>query len=172
MPELSTLLAIDPFNWQAVGTALLCGSVIGLERQLNGKPIGIRTSTLIVLATYMFVALSLHLDSPNMDPTRTIGQVVTGVGFLGAGVMMTRDGAVIGVTSASAIWMLAALGVCIAVGSNLTAIKLSLVALFILYTVHELEKTTSALRRGVHEHLERRRRNGNGNGNGKDSSQF
>jgi putative Mg2+ transporter-C (MgtC) family protein len=160
MPELSTLLSITPFDWQAVGTTLLCGSVIGLERQLGGKPIGIRTSTLIVLATYMFVALSLHLDAGNIDPTRTIGQVVTGVGFLGAGVMMTRDGMVQGVTSAAAIWMLAALGVCIALGYETTAIKLSLLAVFILYTVHELESTTSALRRGVHEHL-RRRRNDN-----------
>ncbi|MDR0779564.1 MAG: MgtC/SapB family protein [Pseudomonadales bacterium] len=164
MPSLSTLLSIAPFDWPAVGTALLCGSIIGVERQLSGKPIGIRTSTLIVLATYMFVALSLHLDnSGNVDPTRTIGQVVTGVGFLGAGVIMTRDGAIMGITSAAAIWALAALGVCIAAGHEATAIKLSFVVLFILYTVHELEKTTSALRRGVHEHLEqRKRRNGSG----------
>lgn len=160
MPDLSTLLSIDPFNWRAVGTTLLCGSLIGLERQLSGKPIGIRTSTLIVLATYMFVALSLHLNSPTVDPTRTIGQVVTGVGFLGAGVMMTRDGMVMGVTSAAAIWMLAALGVCIALGNELTAIKLSFLALFILYTVHELENSSSALRRGVHEHLQRKRHSG------------
>lgn len=158
MNDLSAWYSIAPFDWSSVGTALVCGSLIGLERQLRGKPMGIRTSALIVLATYMFVGMSLHLDDgASVDPTRVIGQVVTGVGFLGAGVMMTRDGTVMGVTSAAAIWVLAALGVCIAVGSKLTAFKLSLVVLLILCTVHALEKTTSALRRGVHTHLIKRR---------------
>lgn len=158
MNELISLLAIEPFDWRSIGTCLFCGAIIGVERQLRGKPMGIRTSALIVLATYIFVALSLHLNADNVDPTRVIGQVVTGVGFLGAGVMMTRDGTVMGVTSAAAIWVLAALGVCIAVGSRLTAVKISVLVLIILLTVNALERTTSALRRGVHEHLEYRRR--------------
>ncbi|MDR2212957.1 MAG: MgtC/SapB family protein [Pseudomonadales bacterium] len=159
MNALSALLSIDPFEWSSVGTALLCGALIGVERQLRGKPIGIRTSALIVLATYMFVKVSLQLDSDNVDPSRTIGQVVTGVGFLGAGVIMTRHGAVHGVTSAAAIWVLAALGVCIATGHELSAIKLSLVALFILWIVHALEKNNHVLRRGVHRIVEYRPEN-------------
>ena len=159
MTDFSTLFSIEPFDWPSIATGLVCGAIIGLERQLRGKPMGIRTSALIVLATYMFVRLSLYLDNDatSVDPTRVIGQVVTGVGFLGAGVMMTRDGTVMGVTSAAAIWMLAALGVCIAVGSKLTAFKLSILVLFILCTVHALERTTGALRRGVHSHIEQRR---------------
>src|SRR5690606_32370161 len=85
MNELISLLAIEPFDWRSIGTCLFCGAIIGVERQLRGKPMGIRTSALIVLATYIFVALSLHLNADNVDPTRVIGQVVTGVGFLGAG---------------------------------------------------------------------------------------
>jgi putative Mg2+ transporter-C (MgtC) family protein len=153
MPD-STFLSIAPFDWPSVGTAILCGFIIGLERQLRGKPVGIRTSALIVLGTYIFVASSEALSAPGMDPTRIIGQVVTGVGFLGAGVMMTRDGTVFGVTSAAAIWVLAALGVCVATAGKLAAIKLALVVLAILVGVEMLEKTTNKLTRGVHVHIE------------------
>lgn len=146
------LLNIDPFHWSSLGTSILCGFIIGLERQLRGKPVGIRTSALIVTGTYLFVAVSLGLSEGVVDPSRIIGQVVTGVGFLGAGVMMTRDGTVLGVTSAATIWVLAALGVCIAVVSNATAIKLALVVLGILYGVELLEHTSSKLTRGVHVH--------------------
>ncbi len=146
--------SLAPFDWASVGTALLCGFIIGLERQLRGKPVGIRTSTLIVLGTYIFVGTSMSLPTANVDATRIIGQVVTGVGFLGAGVMMTRDGAVFGVTSAAAIWVLAALGVCIAIAGKLVAIKLALVVLAILWGVELLESTTNKLTRGVHVHLE------------------
>jgi putative Mg2+ transporter-C (MgtC) family protein len=146
------LVNIDPFHWGSIGTAILCGFIIGLERQLRGKPVGIRTSALIVTGTYLFVATSLALGDGVVDPSRIIGQVVTGVGFLGAGVMMTRDGTVLGVTSAATIWVLAALGVCIATIGNLTAIKLALVVLGILYGVELLEHTSHRLTRGVHAH--------------------
>lgn len=146
------LVNIDPFHWSSLGTAILCGFIIGLERQLRGKPVGIRTSALIVMGTYLFVAAALELGEGVVDPSRIIGQVVTGVGFLGAGVMMTRDGTVLGVTSAATIWVLAALGVCIAVVGNETAIKLALVVLGILYGVELLEHTSSRLTRGVHVH--------------------
>ena len=53
------IISIAPFEWQAVGTALVCGGIIGLERQLRGKPVGIRTSALIVLGTYIFIAASM-----------------------------------------------------------------------------------------------------------------
>jgi len=154
MPDLVTLLSIDPFTWPSIATGLTCGFIIGLERQLRGKPVGIRTSCLIVIGTYIFVASSISLNDINSDPTRIIGQVVTGVGFLGAGVMMTRDGTVMGVTSAATIWVLAALGVCIAVISNLTAIKLAIVVLGILWGVELLEHTTNKLTRGVHSRYE------------------
>ena len=159
--QASELLSLSPLDWASVGTALLCGFIIGLERQLRGKPVGIRTSTLIVLGTYIFVAISLSIASPAVDNTRIIGQVVTGIGFLGAGVMMTRDGTVFGVTSAAAIWVLASLGVCIAITDRMVAIKLALVVLAILYGVELLEKTTNKLTRGVHAHIETWKQRGN-----------
>src|SRR5690606_27939055 len=124
---LKQVLYIEPFDWYSVGVALLCGFIVGLERQLRGKPVGIRTSALIVLGTYIFITTANLVQTEATDPSRIIGQVITGIGFLGAGVMLARDGVVLGVTSAATIWTLAAIGVCIAAGHEATGIKLSLV---------------------------------------------
>lgn len=129
---------------------MLCGIIVGLERQLRGKPVGIRTATLVVLGTYIFVAISSAVSTIHSDPSRIIGQVVTGVGFLGAGVMLAKDGAVIGVTSAATIWSLAALGVCIALVGELVAIKLSAVVVGVLWGMDVLEDYSSAFSRGAH----------------------
>ena len=148
--ELDQLLSIEPYNWSSIATALLCGLIVGLERQLRGKPVGIRTSSLITLGTYIFIASSVHVSNEASDPSRIIGQVITGIGFLGAGVMLARDGMVIGVTSAATIWSLAAIGVCIAVANHSSAIKLSLIVVFVLVGVDLLEDYSQAFTRGVH----------------------
>jgi putative Mg2+ transporter-C (MgtC) family protein len=147
---LTDLVAIEPFTWHGVGVSLLCGFIIGFERQLRGKPVGIRTSALICLGTYIFVATAMHIHTDATDPSRIIGQVITGIGFLGAGVMLARDGVVLGVTSAATIWALAAIGVCVAVGYPATAVKLSLVVVFVLVGVDTMEDYSQALTRGVH----------------------
>jgi len=77
--------------------------------------------------------------------------VVTGVGFLGAGVMMARDGIVVGVTSAATIWVQAAIGILIASGYRLSGIKLSLFTVAILVGVNLLERTFKLFQRGVHQ---------------------
>jgi putative Mg2+ transporter-C (MgtC) family protein len=145
------LLEINPLEWTGILTSLLCGSIIGIERQLRGKPVGIRTSTLITLGTYVFITVASSIGNDTDDPTRIIGQVVTGIGFLGAGVMLARDGVVIGVTSAATIWSLASVGVCIATGEPMTAIKLSIIIVAILWGVDLLEEYSQAFSRGVHK---------------------
>jgi putative Mg2+ transporter-C (MgtC) family protein len=145
------LISIAPFEWQAVGTSVLCGAIIGLERQIRGKPVGIRTSALITLGTYIFIAASMLVSTAATDPSRIIGQVITGIGFLGAGVMLARDGMVLGVTSAATIWSLAAIGVCIALGYDAVAIKLSIVIVVVLVGVDTMEDYSQVLRRGVHK---------------------
>ena len=145
------IISIAPFEWQAVGTSIACGSIIGLERQLRGKPVGIRTSALIVLGTYIFIAASMLVSNSATDPSRIIGQVITGIGFLGAGVMLARDGMVLGVTSAATIWSLASIGVCIAIGYDIVAIKLSIVVVFVLIGVDTMEDYSQLLTRGVHK---------------------
>jgi putative Mg2+ transporter-C (MgtC) family protein len=145
--------ALDPMAstfWVRIGAAALCGGALGLERQLRGKPAGIRTSILICIGTMLFVTLGASYASEYVDPTRVLGQVVTGIGFLGAGVILTREGLVVGITSASVIWMLAAIGAAIGMGFVLPAAAIVGVTLLILLGVERLEATFRSLRRGVH----------------------
>ncbi|WP_409419139.1 MgtC/SapB family protein [Marinomonas sp. RS-M-Aa-14] len=153
--NLELLFSIAPYRWSAIVTAIFCGAIVGLERQLRGKPVGIRTSALIVLGTYVFITSSMLVAVDITDPSRIIGQVITGIGFLGAGVMLSKDGSVIGVTSAATIWALAAIGVCIAIIDSYVAIKLSFIVVAILYGVDILEVYSSAFTRGVHSKYSR-----------------
>lgn len=157
--NIESLFTIEPYSWVSIGTSVICGMIIGLERQLRGKPVGIRTSSLIVLGTYVFIASSMMVATDISDPSRIIGQVVTGVGFLGAGVMLAKEGVIVGVTSAATIWSLAAIGVCIAVIGQYVAIKLSLVVVAILCGVDLLEGYSSTFTRGVHSKYDKWRKN-------------
>ncbi|MFC1502985.1 MgtC/SapB family protein [Pseudomonadota bacterium] len=150
------MFEITPFNWQDIITCILCGSVLGIERQLRGKPVGLRTATLITIGTYCFIALGVSLSDNRGDHARVMAQVITGIGFLGAGVMMTRDGQIHGVTSAAVIWLLAALGVTIGLGYGQTALILTVLILTVLLGVDKLENSILALRKGVHVHISRR----------------
>jgi len=141
---------LTPQFWIGIGIAALCGGIIGFERQIRGKPAGIRTSILICLGTSIFVHLGTTFGGPNVDPTRVLGQVVTGVGFIGAGVILAREGLVKGVTSAAVIWVLAGIGAMIGFRLFTSAIALSIVTVGILTGVEVLENSVRRLRRGVH----------------------
>ena len=136
--------------WVPVGMAVLCGGILGLERQLRGKPAGIRTSILICLGTVVFMRFGQLLSAGEGDPARTLGQVVNGIGFLGAGVIFSEQGLVRGMTSAAVIWLLAGVGVAIAVGYYAQAIALTVTATAVLVGVQRLEHAFRQLRRGVH----------------------
>ena len=157
------LLSVSPYDWPSIGASVFCGVIVGLERQLRGKPVGVRTSSLITLGTYLFIHSTLLLAPGESDPARVIGQVITGIGFLGAGVMMARDGAVIGVTSAATIWVLAAIGVAISLGYLWQSVKLAILTVAILYGVELLEQNTKAFSRGVHARYIAGRRRGDKN---------
>ena len=143
--------ALDPGTrvfWLHLGTAVLCGGLIGIERQLRGKAAGIRTSILICLGTSVFVSAGASLGS-EADPTRVLAQVVSGIGFVGGGVIIAREGLVTGVTSAAVIWMLAALGSMIGLGHLPAALVLTIAALGVLIGVELLEGMFRRLRRGA-----------------------
>lgn len=151
LPE--DLFSIAPLTWLGLLCAVVGGGIIGIERQVCGKPVGIRTSSLICVGAYVFVTLANAVSNGSTDNARIIGQVVTGVGFLGAGVMMARDGIVVGVTSAAAIWVQAAIGVTIGSGYYFSGIKLSFLTVGILVGVNLLENTFKMFQRGVHQQL-------------------
>jgi putative Mg2+ transporter-C (MgtC) family protein len=136
--------------WMPIGVAVLCGGVLGIERQLRGKPAGIRTSILICMGTAVFMQLGQALGSEHGDPARTLGQLVTGIGFLGGGVILTQGGLIRGMTSASVIWILACIGAAVGLGYHAQAIALTLTSVSVLVGVQWLERTFRQLQRGVH----------------------
>jgi putative Mg2+ transporter-C (MgtC) family protein len=121
--------------------AVGAGLIIGLERQINHKIAGLRTHTLVALGSAVFVLLSFELTKNGQgDVTRIIGQVATGIGFLGAGVIIHQGMTVHGLTTAATIWCSASIGCLAAAGYfKETGLGVGLVVLvnFILHQVDE-----------------------------------
>src|SRR3989454_12153207 len=84
--------------------ATLFGGAIGLERELGGKPAGLRTNILICIGSMLYTKLSSAMAAGTADPTRIAAQIVTGVGFIGAGTILHARGAGVGLTSAGTSW--------------------------------------------------------------------
>ncbi len=118
--------------------AVLVGGAIGVERELRDKDAGFRTLIFICVGSTIFTIFSLRL-SPQGDPTRIAANIVSGVGFLGAGVILRERGQVRGLTTASTIWLVAALGLGIGAGHYTFVILAALAILFILLFFPRLE---------------------------------
>lgn len=120
--------------------AVVLGGAIGLERELSGKAAGLRTNILICLGATLFTHLSIHIAGPAGDPGRIAAQVVTGIGFLGAGTILHGRGSVTGLTTAATIWLVAAIGVAIGVGAMFEAAGATLLTVVVLSTLGWAEK--------------------------------
>jgi len=95
------------------GAAIFAGLCMGIERQIKGKPAGLKTNILVALGANVFVIISLlYQNHPNTDLTRIIGQIIVGVGFLGAGVILKEQKSekIWGLATAATIWCSAAAG--------------------------------------------------------------
>src|SRR5690349_12817024 len=126
--------------------SLVLGTLVGLERQMGRKPAGLRTHVLVCLGSTMFVLTTKHaviaFGGANVDATRIVHGVVTGVGFLGAGSIMRTEGFVFGLTTAASVWMVAAIGVAVGVKAYPLAAIGSVLALIVLEGYRWLEKMT------------------------------
>jgi len=133
-----------------VSTAL--GTMVGWERQIGRKPAGLRTHTLVCMGSTLFVLLTVHaardFGGGNVDPTRIIHGVVTGVGFLGAGSIMRQEGFVLGLTTAASIWMVAAIGVAVGVHAWGLAVTGTVLALIVLEGYRWIERWLSPVGEG------------------------
>jgi len=126
------------------------GGIIGLEREVHGRPAGFRTHLLVSLGSCLFVATSVEFYNKygnfsgtipvGVDPARVAAQVVTGIGFLGAGAIIRDQASIRGLTTAACLWVAAALGVACGVGMYGVATLSTAVALVILLVLKELEK--------------------------------
>lgn len=124
--------------------AALLGGLIGFQRKHVGKPAGMRTYALVCLGAALFTILSTlafqsFTQSPGFDPSRVAANIVVGIGFLGAGVIIFRTGKVQGLTTAAGLWVAAAIGMAVGVRFYLAAIFTALFAFFILSAFGKLE---------------------------------
>lgn len=119
--------------------AAVVGAIIGIERRHAARPAGIRTMALVAMGAAVFTVVSIFgftADGQQFrDPARLAAQVATGVGFIGAGTMIRSGGVVRGLTTASGIWMSAALGVAAGAGMFVVALGGALIAIVILYSL-------------------------------------
>jgi putative Mg2+ transporter-C (MgtC) family protein len=139
------MLDIEPMLFEFLPKMLLaifCGSLIGLERELKEKPAGMRTYMLICAGAALFTMVGVYFAEQwegVSDPMRVAAQVVTGVGFLGAGTIIFARGHVKGLTSAAAIWMSAAVGMAIGIGMLVFSVLVTLVIILTLVLLGRIE---------------------------------
>lgn len=133
--------------------AIAVGFIIGLERTLSKHEAGIKTLVFVSLGSCIYSSLGFYLGdmNPTIDPTRVIGQIVTGVGFLGAGVIVRTQAKVSGLTTAAIIWMTCSLGA--TAGAGLIAVPL-FAAITYLAIVFILKRIENFLQKLDKEKLE------------------
>ncbi|MGH2737139.1 MAG: MgtC/SapB family protein [Actinomycetota bacterium] len=126
--------------------AAALGGAIGLERELNDQPAGFRTHILVTLGAALFTIAGAYgpifdeTDSIRFDPTRVAAQVVTGIGFLGAGAILRRGVSIRGLTTAASIWVSAAIGLSVGLGYWIAGVITTAVALLSLLLLKPVER--------------------------------
>jgi putative Mg2+ transporter-C (MgtC) family protein len=157
--EAASLPALNGEGWRQVGElglALLLSGAIGLEREVRQKSAGLRTHTLVGVGAALFMLISKYgftdVLEPRLvvlDPSRMAAQIVTGVGFLGAGLIFVRRDSVRGLTTAAGIWVTAAVGSAAAAGLPLLAVLTTaiyfLVALVFPLAARRLPRSATAI---------------------------
>ena len=120
--------------------ALGIGLVIGIEREIRGRDAGIRTMAMVGAGSCLFTSAGLFFPSNHLvDPTRIAAQVVTGIGFLGAGAIFRTEDRVKGLTTAATVWVVAALGMAVGFGAYVLALVGTLIVMLSLIGVRPLE---------------------------------
>jgi len=112
--------------------AVLLGGAIGFEREISGKPAGLRTNILICVGAVLFTTLSMKMSLGRGDPARVAAQILPGVGFIGAGTILHMRGSVTGLTSAATIWVVAAIGMALGAAAYMEALGTALLVLGVL----------------------------------------
>ncbi len=121
--------------------AVIVGFLIGIERQWSRKPAGIRTNILVVLGATMFTIVSYEMAKTyNGDPTRIASNIVTGIGFLGAGAILHARGTIRGLTSAATLWVDGALGMMIGSGKFIETAVTAILTVGVLYGIGKFEQ--------------------------------
>lgn len=133
-------LAFDPDELVRLAAAFVLSTVVGIERQSRHKSAGMRTHALVGLGAALFMVVSKHafddvlaVDLVRLDPSRVAAQIVSGIGFIGAGVVFTRRNRVRGLTTAASIWLTAAVGTAAGAGLVVPAAAVTGAYLLVVY---------------------------------------
>ena len=140
--------AVVPLPWVHILltiAATICGGIVGAEREKREKPAGLRTLVLVCLGSAAFTMVSYSFSTTTGDSGRVAAQIVTGIGFLGAGAILHGSGSITGMTTAASIWVMAAIGMIVGAGYALPGLALRLFVRFLLTTIYHWE--TRHLRR-------------------------
>lgn len=154
------MAAIEAFRLSVLAKLLLAtilGGAIGLEREMAGKPAGLRTNILICVGAALFTQLSVDVarigftpdGKPFGDTGRIAAQIVSGIGFLGAGAILHGEGAVVGLTTAATVWVVAAVGTAVGAGAFIDASGGTVLIMVVLVGLRPVERKLSAKRRRV-----------------------
>jgi putative Mg2+ transporter-C (MgtC) family protein len=120
---------------------LVLGAIIGFEREFHRQPAGFRTHSLVALGSALFTIVSgFAFDGPGADPTRIAAQIVSGIGFIGAGTILQYRGNIRGLTTAASLWSVAAVGMAAGAGMWILAIMATVLMLIVLSILDRVER--------------------------------
>jgi len=150
VPFVAAVASANAESWRQageLGLALLLSAVVGVERESRQKSAGLRTHTLVGVGAAVFTLISkygfddvLRPGHVVLDPSRMAAQIVTGVGFLGAGIIFVRRDAVKGLTTAAAVWVTAAIGACAGAGLPVLAVLATAAYLLVVVGFPQIER--------------------------------
>ena len=120
--------------------AVVLGALIGIEREVAHKSAGMRTHALVALGSALFTVSPALLSGPTIDPTRIAAQVVTGIGFLGAGIIFLDKSQVKGLTTAAGVWVSAAIGMAVGFGLTEVAVWATLLTILVFLVLWPIEQ--------------------------------
>ena len=137
-----------------LGIAMLCGMMLGTERVISHKSAGTRTYALVAMGAALFVTIGdlvigRYTGGAGFDPVHIVGAIITGVGFMGAGVIIFKDTSVTGLTTASGLWVAAGIGIACGFNLYMTAIIATLLSLFIFIVLWYVEQGVKSIARNV-----------------------
>lgn len=159
-----TITLLSQEHWDLffrILVAAVLGGILGIERDIHGRQAGLRTHILVSAGSALFFILSTHIATLDVvipdgftkvtDPGRIAAQIVTGIGFLGAGVILKEGFTVVGLTTAACLWISAAIGMTSGAGLYTLAISTTILSLFSLVLLRWLERY---YRKDIYRHLE------------------
>jgi len=134
--------------------ALVLSGLVGLEREVSGRAAGFRTHILVCIGSTLIMLTAIYLleqyhDVANIDPGRVAAQVVSGIGFLGAGTIIQIRDSVRGLTTAASLWVAAGIGLAVGSGFYIGAIGTTVIVLIVLFFLSRVEREVVGSKRGT-----------------------